>query len=121
MFDYHAMHRISQIYLWSWLSRANISRRHIDAVWRHKMNANDDMKVVFVVNYMARQQIAVEFLSMSLVYGADNWFLKIEEQELYLIVYLTAEWRLETQITASGSQRMDPAKSALKYDDEPVA
>jgi hypothetical protein len=39
-----------------------------------------------------RQHIAVEFLSISLVYGADNWFLKIEEQVLYLIVYLTAEW-----------------------------
>ena len=61
------------------------------------MNGNEDMKVVFVVNYMARQHIAVEFLSISLVYGADNWFLKIEEQVLYLIVYLTAEWRLETQ------------------------
>jgi hypothetical protein len=36
------------------------------------MNGNEDMKVVFVVNYMARQQIAVEFLSVSLVYWADN-------------------------------------------------
>jgi hypothetical protein len=36
------------------------------------MNGNEDMKVVFVVNYMARQPIAVEFLSISLVYGADN-------------------------------------------------
>ena len=53
------------------------------------MNGNEDMKVVFVVNYMARQHIAVEFLSISLVYGADNWFLKIEEQVLYLIAYLT--------------------------------
>jgi hypothetical protein len=43
---------------------------------------------------MARQHIAVEFLFISLVYGADNWFLKIKEQVLYLIVYLTAEWRL---------------------------
>jgi hypothetical protein len=51
-------------------------RRHIDAVWRHKMNGTEDMKVVFVVNYMARQHITVEFLSISLVYGADNWFFK---------------------------------------------
>jgi hypothetical protein len=36
------------------------------------MNGNEDMKVVSVVNYMARQHIAVEFLSISLVYGADN-------------------------------------------------
>jgi hypothetical protein len=34
------------------------------------MNGNEDMKVVFVVKYMARRQIAVEFLSISLVYGA---------------------------------------------------
>jgi hypothetical protein len=55
------------------------------------MNGNEDMKVVFVVNYMARQHIVEEFLPISLVYGADNSFLKIEEQVLYLIVYLTAE------------------------------
>jgi hypothetical protein len=36
------------------------------------MNGNEDMKVVFVVNYVARQYIAVKFLSISLVYGADN-------------------------------------------------
>jgi hypothetical protein len=36
------------------------------------MNGNEEMKVVFVVNYMALQHIAVEFLSISLVYGADN-------------------------------------------------
>jgi hypothetical protein len=30
------------------------------------------MKVVFVVNYMARQHIEVEFLYISLDYGADN-------------------------------------------------
>jgi hypothetical protein len=34
------------------------------------MNRNEDMKVVFVVNYMACQQVAVEFLSISHVYGA---------------------------------------------------
>ena len=33
------------------------------------MNRNEDMKVVFAVNYMARQQVAVELLSISLVYG----------------------------------------------------
>jgi hypothetical protein len=36
------------------------------------MNGNEDMKVVFVVNYMARQHIAVEFMSISHIYGADN-------------------------------------------------
>jgi hypothetical protein len=36
------------------------------------MNGNEDMKVVFVINYMARQHIAVEFLPISFVDGADN-------------------------------------------------
>jgi hypothetical protein len=36
------------------------------------MNGNEDMKVVFVVNYMVPQHIAVGFLSISLVYGADD-------------------------------------------------
>jgi hypothetical protein len=38
------------------------------------MNGNEDMKAVFALNYMVLQHIAVEFLPVSLVSGADNWF-----------------------------------------------
>jgi hypothetical protein len=36
------------------------------------MNGNEDMKAAFVVNYMALQHVTVEFLPISLVFGADN-------------------------------------------------
>jgi hypothetical protein len=41
-----------------------------NALWEDPHSSS--VKVVFAVNYMARQHIAVEFLSISLVYGADN-------------------------------------------------
>jgi hypothetical protein len=41
---------VAKFRLLSWLSGANFFRRHIDAVWRHKMNGNEDMQAVFVVN-----------------------------------------------------------------------
>jgi hypothetical protein len=36
------------------------------------MDGNEDMKVVFLVNYMALEHIAMEFLSISLAFGADD-------------------------------------------------
>jgi hypothetical protein len=62
---------------------------------------------------MARQHIAVEFLPISLVYGADNWFLKIEEQVLYeSISYCLFDGGMTVRdsdnrvSTTSGSQRV---------------
>jgi hypothetical protein len=100
-------------------------RRHIDAVWRHKMNGNEDMNVVFVVNYMQRQHIAVEFLYISLVYGADifNWKSKNKCYISYCLFDngMTVRDSNNKVSTASGSQPVwTHVKSALKCDDEPV-